>query len=312
MSQTVASRQAQQTAHTTQEEKPLLDQVIDETCRTLDRTASRYQKALAEAHGHTQRAILLGRGVSAIRGLLTDAVMKEIMPLMNSQLGFMTDRGPQARSDKLKTPYSVPEVRECLVQAILQGFFWTNNEFNIIAGRFMGVLNGWKRKCEELPGVTDLHVIPGVPRVENGQTMVRVAGRWRLDGQAHQLTGPDGKPGVVFPVPSNEYSGPDAAMGKAERRAYKLIHKTITGSRLTDADDADDGEIAGGLDTERENVMEELSGRLQHAESERDIGDADAYAAKHKELLGETMWSAYCRSREERRRQLRPGREPGE
>jgi len=218
----------------------LIDPILSQTTDLLDQVTDSYRAAIAATAGHLRRAMLLARGIAELRKLLDDKLMAHVLPLMNSPLGFKTDR-PNKRNEK---PYSMTEVRDCLIAALLNGFYPVNNEFNIISGQFYGALNGYKRKVEEVDGITDLRVAPGVPLTHNGQTVVRVAASWRLNGIAKQLIGPDGKPGHPFPIISGEYVTADALIGKARRKAYKLIYELVTGSTLTVAD----GEVGEPID----------------------------------------------------------------
>ena len=69
--------------------------------------------------------------------VLTDDVVRTyFLPLMNTRAGFLTDRNPAKakRGQQPPTPYSIPEVRMCLKDAILKGLLPIGNQFNIIAG----------------------------------------------------------------------------------------------------------------------------------------------------------------------------------
>lgn len=227
----------------------LLDTALLQQALDLDRTAQEYAAAIQAAPGHIQKALLTARGIQALRQGLGGKVLAEVMALMNSPLGFLTDRGPHARSEGNKTPYPVEVVRDCVVEALLHGFYLSGNEFNIIAGRFFGAQNGWRRKLEDVPGISDIRVAAGVPMVHNGQTVCRVALSWKVDGQADELRGADGKPGVAFPVTVTAYSTADQTIGKAKRKAYKLAFEQATGSKVT-APDGEVGEPPDGLPTQ--------------------------------------------------------------
>lgn len=69
--------------------------------------------------------------------VLSDEVVRTyFLPLMNTRAGFLTDRNPAKakRGQQPPTPYSIPEVRACLKDAILKGLLPIGNQFNIIAG----------------------------------------------------------------------------------------------------------------------------------------------------------------------------------
>lgn len=206
----------------------LLEQVLAETAKNVDTIATTYAAAIRDpAIGNLERALVTARGIERLRRAITPDILNTAMSLMNSPLGFKTDRG------KDKSPYKPEEVKECLVSALLHGFHWTGNEFNIISGQFYGAQAGYKRLLEEVSGISDIRISPGVPTVHNGQTVVRVALSWKLRGVPDQLIGPDGKPGQPFPIITSQYMSVDALIGKAKRKAYKMAFEKATGSALT-------------------------------------------------------------------------------
>ena len=69
----------------TSSEAPLLDKVIAETCRRLDRVAKSYADAIADqALGRLERALLIAQGIDRLRTALTKDIMRRVMPLMNT------------------------------------------------------------------------------------------------------------------------------------------------------------------------------------------------------------------------------------
>lgn len=214
----------------------LIDGKVREQALALDRVAGEYALAITEAQGHVEKALLVARGISTLRQRLTGEIMTEVMALMNSPLGFLTDRGPHAYSEKNRTPYDVGVVRDCLIESLLLGLYPAGNEWNIISGRCYVTVNGWKRKLEELPGISDVRIAPGIPTLHNGQMVCRVALSWKLDGTPDQLVGPDGKPGHPFPIITHGGGTPDQTIGKARRKAYRMAYEKATGSPVTAAD----------------------------------------------------------------------------
>jgi hypothetical protein len=217
----------------------LLDRVVEETVKRMDAMASRYERELSDPIlGQLKKAMMMAAAIERLRAMFTPPVMGLLKSLMNTPLGFMTDRGPSAN----KPPYHDDVVRDCAIEAMLKGFRWVGNEWNLIAGRMMGVQAGWKRKCEEIPAITDLKVTPGMPGLKDGIMGVRVAARWKINGIADQLIGTDGNPGRVFYIQQNSGSTTDNTIGKALRRAYKAVHEQATGTMATEPDEYPDGE----------------------------------------------------------------------
>lgn len=213
--------------------KSLLDKILDADQRRLTNqlreTAGLYVEAIEHAANHLEKTLIISDGIRKLRGLLTDEVMdKFIMPLQNSPLGFLTDRDPSKGG---KEPYGREVVRECAVATFLAGLRLVDNEVNIIAGRMMPVLNGWRRKVKELPGVTDAEVLTGTAGVEGSVAKIAISARAKLNGVPVELKNNEGKPGrtIHIPIKSAQYETVDTWRGKAERRAWKALFERLNG-----------------------------------------------------------------------------------
>lgn len=202
--------------------------------RRLDEIASEVTTSIAGA-GHMERMFIMSAGITALREALTPQIMERIMPLMNSPNGFKTDRDPSRRNrdGKSSDPYPVAVVKECMITSLLLGLYPVNNEWNIIAGQCYPALNGWKRKFEQIPGISDIVLVPGNPTPHQKVAIVRVALSWKLNGVPGQLTDHEGKPGRPFSITFNGYEGIDQLIGKAKARAYRAAFEQATGSVCT-------------------------------------------------------------------------------
>lgn len=228
--------QVRTTSTESPKQEALLDAVLEQTAANLDTVASRYAGAVWNpALGQLKRAMLMARAVDELRKAITPEIMRMVMKLQNTRLGFRTDRGPGAN----KPPYTEDVVRECLIDALLNGVFPIGNEYNIISGQLYITKEGYQRKVKETPGLTDLRLSPGVPQIHNGKTVVRFGASWKLNGRPDSLCDGEGKPGRVFEIPSNQYMGPDAIVGKSTRKALKAIYEQIHGSEHS----VPDGEV---------------------------------------------------------------------
>lgn len=215
-----------------------LQPAMQALARAVDQTARSYSLALAQATGHLERAFLLADGIGALRRAITPEVMVPIMSLYNSPNGYKCDR-PNRNNNSC---YSEEVVKECLITALLAGVYPVGNEWNIIASQCYLTANGYKRKLEEISGITDISIVPGAPTPpEAGVVRVRVALSWRLHGIPNSLTDPEGKPGQVFAIATRGGESPDLLIGKAKRRAYKAAFEKATGSVST-VPDGDAGE----------------------------------------------------------------------
>ena len=215
----------------------LLDQETDRILEKIDKRAETFAMALktASAFGQLRRAAILAMGIQELGKALDQKVMGLFMSLMNTQLGFKTDRGP---GTKQAEPYPVDVVKQCVIAALLSGLYPVGNEFNILAGRMYITKEGYYRKVCEIDGLTDLVLAPGVPALHNGQMVCRVGATWKLHGQPGKLVDGEGKPGRAFPIIVTQYSSPDQNIGKATRKALKAIYDQVTGTVSTpDLDD---------------------------------------------------------------------------
>ena len=222
----------------------LLDPVLIAYCDTANRITKQYEDYINDPNNNKMRRMMAKLGaVEQLEKALTDDIMARITSLMNKRIGFLTDRGPHAWQNDKKVPYSKDCVKRCVVQALMEGFFPVNNEFNILAGRtpedgqFYGALNGWERKVNEIPGISNVKVSPGIPGRLGIYTIVRVAAQWELDGKLFELSDEFGKPGMVYTIQTNKGSTGDNIVGKARARALRDIFRTAMGRGASDEED---------------------------------------------------------------------------
>lgn len=220
------------------EDGGLLEKVLEQTAGRVDDMAGRYLDAIAAAEGHLSRALLRAKAIEALRKAIRP-LMVHILPLMNTPLGFMTDRDPK-RSRGPVTNYPIEVVEDCVIEAMLRRLRIDGNEWNIISGTCYTTKNGYARLVAELPGLTDLQVSIGVPALKEGGALVRVRASWKLGGAAMQLTDEKGEPGRTLAIRVNSGMGADAIAGKAERKALAAVYKAVTGSAHSDGDTQDD------------------------------------------------------------------------
>src|SRR4051794_38820181 len=122
--------------------------LIQVNAKAIDEIALQAAGVFGKAESFAEE-LALAQAMTDIKALLTPEVMRPIMALMNSDLGFRTDKDPSVwnkRDNKYNEAYSVDVVRNVVIEARLRGFHTINNEFNIIAGRFYGTKNGFIRK----------------------------------------------------------------------------------------------------------------------------------------------------------------------
>lgn len=175
--------------------------------------------------------------VTQLRQALTDEVMNAVfMPLMNTTIGFRTDKDPNKPtkqkdgSYKATQPYSADVVRDCLIDAISIGLMPTGNQMNIIAGRCYPTKEGYtallKRiGCKYIISVGQDNQKPDAPFAE---IPCKINFEW--EGEKGGYT-------FIATVKKDSYSSADQLRGKAERRAKKSLYEYITGCDFGDADE---------------------------------------------------------------------------
>jgi len=211
-----------------------------QTMLALDRTSQACSKQLVEAgKNEAVKALIVARSVKQFRGLLSDAVMADIMELQNSPLGF--------RTDKKEGGYAKDVVRDCVVQAFMRGLRVTGNEINIIAGNLYVTKEGFERLMSELPGLTGLKIQIGVPQTADGGALVPAKAEWKYNGVHDSITWEKEEAADYrIPIRVNSAMGVDAILGKAKSKVLRTIYARVCGSKLpveADADDTVDGEV---------------------------------------------------------------------
>jgi hypothetical protein len=185
---------------------------LEDKAKQLDKVASKFSNSLSFDASPFSTAITLSQGIAALRELLDDGIMGEIMRLAGSPLGFMTDR-----------KYQTGETRDAIIEASLRGFRVCGNEFNIIAGRFYGAKAGLHRKVISYPGLTDFKETFGIPKMSGDKGAIVVAkATWRLNGIKDTLE-------REFAIRVNSGMGVDAIIGKSQRKLYAAVLNQLSG-----------------------------------------------------------------------------------
>lgn len=200
------------------------------TCKQIEKIAQECSLSALQNQGKFERAFILARGVEQLREIITEDMMKPIMALQGTSLGFRTDK------DKDREPgYKWEIVRECLIEATLRGWHPVNNEWNIITGRAYGTRNGLARTVLEFPGMVGLKRTFGVPHLSQtgGGAIVKHKATWTLNGIADEIEG-------ELAIRVNAGQGADAILGKAHRKQSALILDRLTGSQQSIDGEVDD------------------------------------------------------------------------
>lgn len=168
--------------------------------------------------------------VHQLRMALTDQVVQQVfMPLMNTKIGFKTDKAPTAKNPN-PTLYTATQVKDCLIDAICIGLLPTGNQFNIIAGQMYPTKEGYtallKRiGCKYIISVGQDSQKPEAPFAE---IPCKINYEWNGDKGGYTF---------IATVKKDSYSSMDQLRGKAERRAKKSLYEYLTGCDFGDADE---------------------------------------------------------------------------
>lgn len=200
------------------------------------------ETSIAKLHSlpQTMRALKLVRGMKELRRLFDGEILDNVMELMDSNLGFRTDRAPGTKDkngNEVK-PYPKQVVRDCVIEGLLRGANMIGNELNIISARCYLTKEYYERIVREL--VSDLRVVEGVPQKCEGGALVPMRATWSFDGRQGAIdcikTAEEDR---RIPVRVNAGMGTDAVIGKAYRKLYAKIHRRVTGSTWLEEETGD-------------------------------------------------------------------------
>lgn len=167
--------------------------------------------------------------VSQLRAFLTDEIIDKVFrPLMNTRIGFMTDRRPTTKNPH-PTPYSNTIIRDAIIDGLTIGLFPTGNQINIIAERMYPTKEGFTALLRKM-GVKYIVSIGADTNRIQGYAEIPCKVDYMYNGEKNSFT-------LTATVRKDEYSSPDQLRGKAERRAKKALYEYITGCDFGDADE---------------------------------------------------------------------------
>jgi hypothetical protein len=209
--------------------------VLDATLRE-----AKAEIAAAKLEGNELVALAtMATYLDALRQQFDKQVLAMVKPLMNSKLGFQTDRDPAKGYQG--GPYPDETIRDALLSGGLQGARFTGNEINIISGGLYLTREFYERMFSELEGVSNIEPPSlGIPRAttlqEKTYATINAQLRFKLDGKQKDLDF-SGERAIV--VVWNKGMSVDSLHGKAKKRIYKYAYGYVTGSTFSEHDDAD-------------------------------------------------------------------------
>jgi hypothetical protein len=217
-------------------ETPLLDAALVATAERLDLISRAYRREVEDENvGRIRKALATSNTIAAMEAALDDRTMQQFMRLMNTELGFKTDR-PNKACEK---PYGIAVVRRVLIAGFLKGAYPVGNELNIISGNLMLVKNFYVRKIAELDGVAGEPVYGASLVRKNGPTWkVRGFAFAVRHGQRIEIRDDKRQLGIEYDV-SAYGDAPDNMIGKAERRALRDLYRLLSGNTSEDDEPAE-------------------------------------------------------------------------
>lgn len=279
----------------------------------IDDIAKETQAALtrAEATGsQTLKALVLAKGMQALRKHLSDDLLKEIMELQGSPLGFRTDKDSEKG-------YPINVIRDVTLEATLRGFRMIGNEVNIIAGRLYPTKEGFERVVKEWPGLADLEIEVEVPefvtkleekKTKEGKTYTKevtygycsCSARFTLNGRPMEIVRSKTDKRDLRIVVSVHGEAHDAAIGKCKSKLYRLIHERISGYKSESLDDEPAAD-----EIEADTVEPNDTSLNAWGKSEQDLREAiDACTDREQLERVYKNWQAYAGKDPEKARQL--------
>lgn len=190
--------------------------------------------------------------IALLREALTDEVMTKVfIPLMNTKVGFLTDRNGRPRSNNRPAlpVYSIPVVRNAIIDAVSIGLLPTGNQFNIIAERMYPTKEGYTALLRRLGVKYFIDV-----SYDKGQNPNFAEIPCKI---SYEHNGEKNSFSVIATVKKDEYSSHDQLRGKAERRAKKALYEYITGCDFGDAD-----EQSSVVDITHEDVTDKVEAEI--------------------------------------------------
>lgn len=171
------------------------------------------------------------RVITLLREALTDEVMARVfMPLMNTKVGFRTDRdGKPDKNGRVKPLYDVSTVRDAIIDAAIIGLLPTGNQFNIISGTMYPTKEGYTVLLKKIGAKYVIDVQQD--RSQNpafAEFPCKIT--YSYNGEKNSLT-------INATVRRDQYSSNDQLRGKAERRAKKALYEYLTGTDYGEADE---------------------------------------------------------------------------
>ena len=169
--------------------------------------------------------------VGRLRSALTDEVVSNFfMPLMNTKVGFLTDKpGYDRKTGEVRPTYPINVVRDAIIDAAFMGLLPTGNQFNIISERMYPTKEGFTSLLKKIGCRYFISLTP-LPDVSPTCAAVCCKINYEWHDEKNGFT-------ITATVKKDGYSSMDQIKGKAERQAKKRLYEYLTGCDFGEADE---------------------------------------------------------------------------
>lgn len=218
---------------------------------SVEEAQKKFELACNEASGfslmqNAGASFKAGIIVANLREALTDEIMEKFfMPIMNTRVGFLTDRDPKRvnKQGQSTPPYSLDVVRDAIIEGASMGLLPTFNQMNIIAGKMYPTKEGYGALLKKIGAkhVLNIGMDNSAKDAQFSEIPVKVS--FEYNGEKNTML-------ITAVVKKDAYSSYDQLKGKAERRAKKALYEYLTGIDLGDADTDDGGTNTRTVDAE--------------------------------------------------------------
>ena len=233
---------------TTGDPGTLIPQAKMADIQRLDRVLTESREVIKNA-SPMMRAFATAAAIQAVEDGITKPLFEDIKNLMNSPLGFKTDRRPGQRDKKGNPiePYHDVTVKRCVIVALLAGAELAGNQFNIIAGQCYFTKEYMDKVIKTWEGLNNFQLEIG-PVMKHGNTSAaaEASASWDLGGRHHVVECfKDADTGRDMRIIVNAYdsSGPDQLRGLVESKLLRRVVARLTGLNLTDDEDVIEGTV---------------------------------------------------------------------
>lgn len=195
----------------------------------MDSTLAEVEPAKIANLPRMRKALTVAKAMQTMRQLMQGEVMKDVMQLQGTELGFRTDKDSEGG-------YSENDVRDSVIAALMKGAQVCGNEFNIISKRSYLTKEFFERAVGEFHGLTDLKLSEGVPaKAGDAGALVSYIATWNLHGNPDTIRCErTDTADTRIPVKVNSRMGTDAILGKAKRKLLAKVYARLTGSAVGD------------------------------------------------------------------------------